>query len=80
MKEPLIKIVAADKIVEIKASIGRMMFANFLSGMAWGLGTVIGATFVLAFLIFVLSQLNTVPLIGNYIADILNYIQNNSLR
>ncbi len=80
MPEQLIKIVASGKMVEIKASIGKMVFANFLSGMAWGLGTVIGATFVLAFLLFILSQLDTVPLIGDYISDILNYVQNTSIR
>lgn len=80
MPEQLIKIVASGKVVEIKASIGKMVFANFLSGMAWGLGTVIGATFVLAFLLFILSQLDTAPLIGDYISDILNYVQNTSLK
>ena len=80
MPEQLIKIVASGKMVEIKASIGKMVFANFLSGMAWGLGTVIGATFVLAFLLFILSQLDTAPLIGDYISDILNYVQNTSLK
>ena len=74
MADPLIKIVASDKVVEIKASIGKMMFANFLSGMAWGLGTVVGATVIVTLLIFIVGQLNTAPLIGGYISNILNNI------
>lgn len=80
MPEQLIKIVASDKVVEIKASIGKMMVSSFLSGMAWGLGTVVGASFILTILIFFLSQLDTAPLVGHYISDILNYIQTATTR
>lgn len=75
MSEQLIKIVASDKVVEIKASVGKMMFANFLSGIAWGFGTVVGATVVVTLIIFLFSQLNTAPIIGDYISQIMNYIQ-----
>lgn len=70
----MIKIVASDKVVEIKASIGKMMFSNFLSGIAWGFGTVVGATFVVTLLIFIVSKLNTAPIIGGYISHVLNNI------
>lgn len=71
----LIKIQAEGKEVELKVSTGQMVFNNFLSGLAWGFGTVIGATFVVALLFYLLGQLNTAPVIGSYINDILNHVQ-----
>lgn len=38
-----------------------IMVANFLGGLAWGLGTVIGATVIVAILFAVLSPLNFLP-------------------
>lgn len=80
MAEPLIKIVASGKVVEIKASATRLMFNNFLSGLAWGFGTIVGATVVFALVVFALSQLNTAPLIGSYVSSILDYIKSASRR
>ena len=55
--------------------LGRLMFHNFLGGMAWGLGTVIGATIVVAILLFLMRALGGVPLIGETIRDILQGTQ-----
>lgn len=38
-----------------------IMVANFLGGLAWGLGTVIGATVIVAILFAVLKPLNFLP-------------------
>jgi hypothetical protein len=46
-----------------------VMLNNFLGGLAWGLGTVIGATVVVAILLSVLTH---TPVIGNYIQNITN--------
>ena len=74
MAEPIIKIVAEGKEVQIKTSTRGLMFNNFLSGIAWGLGTVVGATFVVALIVFLFSKLNTAPIIGGYISHIMNNI------
>lgn len=75
MNRELIKIIASDKVVEIRASATKMMFNSFLSGIAWGFGTVFGATILVSILIILLGLLNTAPIIGHYIATIINYIQ-----
>lgn len=75
MSNELIKITATGKEVEIKASATRLMFNNFLAGIAWGFGTVFGATILVTLLIILLGFLNTAPIIGQYIANIINYIQ-----
>lgn len=38
-----------------------IMLANFLGGLAWGLGTVIGATIVAAVVFSILRSFNFVP-------------------
>lgn len=38
-----------------------VMTANFLGGLAWGVGTVIGATIVAAILIAILKPFNFIP-------------------
>ena len=39
----------------------QIMISNFLGGLSWGLGTVIGATVVVAILISVLRFFNFIP-------------------
>ncbi len=51
------------------------MVNNFLGGLAWGFGTVLGASILAALVILILSRLGTVPLIGHFIARILSEVQ-----
>ncbi|MEX0621623.1 MAG: DUF5665 domain-containing protein [Candidatus Woykebacteria bacterium] len=59
----------------VHISTGKMVLNNFLGGLAWGFGTVLGATVVVGLGIFVLSKLNTVPILGEFISNILREIQ-----
>jgi hypothetical protein len=45
----------------------QLMAANFLGGIAWGFGTVMGATILVALVLFLLQVLGGLPLIGSYI-------------
>jgi len=54
--------------------IGHGMLRGFLIGIASGLGAVIGATIVLGSIVYILSHVNFVPVLGGYLADIANYI------
>lgn len=55
--------------------IRQIMFSSFFGGLAWGLGSVIGATIILALLIGILNFLNRVPIIGSFTNLISNTIQ-----
>ena len=59
---------------KIHLSTGKMIVNNFLGGLAWGFGTVLGATIVAALVLFILSQLNTVPIIGDFINNVMEEI------
>lgn len=51
-------------------SVPRVLLFRFASGMAVGLGTVIGATVLLSLVIWALSQVEFIPIIGDWAADI----------
>lgn len=76
----LIKIEAEKDTVHIEYSPIKMAFNSLLSGLAWGVGSVIGATVVVAFLVFLIGQLDTAPIIGKYISNIIDYIQTSTSK
>lgn len=52
----------------------RLFFTNFFAGLARGLGLTIGTAIVLAILGSFVSQFVSIPIIGDYIREIINYI------
>ena len=53
----------------------RSMGAQFLRGLAFGLGSVVGATILVSFLAYSLSQIDFIPIIGTYASEIAKEIQ-----
>ena len=45
---------------------------NFLGGLAWGFGSFLGATVIVAAALWILGQLNAVPMIGKTITNTVN--------
>ncbi len=60
--------------VEFKTR-SRIFFDNFLGGMAWGFGTVIGATIVVGILGLAIVNTRKVPLLGDLVKVIADQIQ-----
>jgi len=52
-----------------------MMFNNFLGGIAWALGAAFGAGIVIAAVGFIFSKINFVPIIGNLVIQIGEFIK-----
>ena len=59
----------------IHISTWKMILNNFLGGLFWGLGTVLGATVVVGLLILLLSKLNSIPVIGDFFSSVLQSLQ-----
>lgn len=48
---------------------------NFLSGIASGFGFFIGSAILVGVAIYFFSFFNTVPIVGNYVKNIINYVE-----
>lgn len=58
------------RFVRIQNSWWRMMLQAFARGLAVGLGTVIGASVLVSVLVYLLSQIDFIPLIGDWATEI----------
>lgn len=51
---------------------------NFIGGVAWGLGATVGLALVLTMLGIVVKQINLVPFVGSFVADVVNFVLSNN--
>lgn len=60
----------------------RLMWLNFLAGLARGVGIAIGGTILAAAVLVLLSRLAilNLPIIGNFVAEIVRIVQNQLAR
>lgn len=65
-----------SEYIEIINNPKRLLIVNFVGGLARGLGMAIGFTILAALIVYVIRQLVDLPLIGQYIAELLNIIEN----
>lgn len=63
------------RVFQIYQSVPRILLFRFAVGMAVGLGTVIGATVLLSVIVWALSQIEFVPIIGEWSAEIAREIE-----
>lgn len=63
------------RFLRIQNSFVRLMLFNLARGMAFGLGTVLGASVILSIFVWSLSQVEFVPIIGDLAAQILEQMQ-----
>ena len=53
----------------------KLIFFNLVRGLAFGLGSVIGATVLVSILIYFLGSIDFVPIIGEYAREVIELIQ-----
>ncbi|RKT30546.1 hypothetical protein BXY70_2536 [Roseovarius halotolerans] len=65
----------AHRFVRIHNSIPRLLMFNLARGLAFGLGTVLGASVLLSLVAWALSQVEFLPIIGEWVSEILRQIE-----
>ncbi|EAQ27161.1 MULTISPECIES: DUF5665 domain-containing protein [unclassified Roseovarius] len=60
----------AHRFIRVHNSFPRMLAFNLARGLAAGLGTVLGATVLISVMIWMLSQIEFLPIIGEWAAQI----------
>jgi hypothetical protein len=63
------------RMFQLYQSVPRILLLRFASGMAAGLGTVIGATVLLSLIIWSLSQIEFIPIIGDWAVRVATEIE-----
>lgn len=66
------------RFVRIHNSAWRLVQFQFIRGLAFGLGSVIGATFLVYLLVYSLSNIDFVPIVGEWAKEIADMIRQNS--
>lgn len=59
------------RYIRIHNSIPKMLGFQFIRGMAFGLGSVLGATVLVSVLVYFLAQIDFIPIIGEWAQEIL---------
>lgn len=67
--------IAKHNLIRIYDNPWRMMWANFLRGLAFGLGSVIGATILVYFTIQILAQIEFIPILGDWAVKLIHQIE-----
>ncbi len=78
--EELNKIMQEGNFIELSYLLGNkkeMLIRNFFAGISRGVGIGIGVTIITALLVMILQKIVTlnIPIIGEYIADIVEIVQ-----
>lgn len=67
----------ASKYLQPYKTKGQIIIDNFLGGISWSLGTLIGFTLIAVLAGFFISRINLIPIIGNWLADIMRHASQN---
>ncbi len=67
----------AHRLIKIHNSLPKLVAFQFLKGLAFGLGTVVGATILVSILALFLSNIDFVPIIGDWAAQIADQMKAN---
>ena len=63
------------KFMKMHESLWRLLWFNFLRGLAFGLGSVLGATFLVYVLLQILAQIEFIPLFGDWAVRLIGEIE-----
>lgn len=63
-----------DKHDDVTRSRKTIFINNFIGGIAWGLGATLGLAVLLLVLGMVVSRVNLVPYVGEFVSDVSNEV------
>lgn len=63
----------SEKYNQVYRSRKKILLDNFLGGIFWSLGTFVGLAVIALIAGYFLSKINLVPIIGDWVAQILNH-------
>lgn len=64
-----------EKYEQVHRGIKKIFIHNFVGGIAWGLGATVGLAAVLTILGFVISKVDIIPVVGEFVSEVIMYIE-----
>ncbi len=62
----------------VKANRKQIFVNNFIGGISWALGATIGLTLIVVVLGIVAKNINLVPFVGKFVADVIAFVLQNN--
>lgn len=62
----------------IHGKIKQIVVNNFVGGISWGLGATVGVSIVLAVFGLILSKINLIPFIGDFVSQVTSFVLQNN--
>ena len=63
---------------QIHSTKKQIFINNFLGGIAWAFGATLGLSLIVALIGIIVKNINLVPVVGNFVAGVLNYVLQNN--
>ncbi|MBI2031023.1 MAG: hypothetical protein HYT08_00170 [Candidatus Levybacteria bacterium] len=63
-----------DKYEKVLKPWKQIVINNFIGGVAWAIGATIGFSLIVAIITIILKQINLIPFIGSFTAEITKYV------
>lgn len=63
------------RFLRVYSSLTRLLWFQFLRGIAFGLGSVAGATLVVSIIVYLLSSVDFIPVLGEWAKQVIDVIQ-----
>lgn len=63
------------RLIRIYDNWVRLLWFQFLRGLAFGLGSVVGATILVSALVYLLSSVDFIPVLGEWASQIIQVIE-----
>lgn len=63
------------RFIRVQNSMWRLILFQFIRGLAFGLGSVFGATILVSILVWWLSQFEFLPIVGDWASEIVKQIE-----
>ena len=70
-----IKALNNNNIFKIYNSTRKILYFSFLKGLVSGLGWILGATILVSFLTYTLSQIEFIPILGDLVSQLIKEIE-----
>jgi len=64
-----------QRYFRVESSLPQVVFWTLMRGLAWGLGSVLGATILLSILVRMLGSIDFIPVLGDWAQQIIDQIE-----